>query len=206
MEMDGKLNYEANLSAVVIRKDGTRTDLGIISYGGKAFQNFVKQLRRFFKSLVRKFGLAVAIALIAAWSQDAHLPVFSLPICLGIVTTAGVNYMAADFRSGGVTPTISGMKFHDAGTGSVAAATTDTALGTPWGGARVSGAAGGSTNVYQTQATIPFTSSFAITEWGLFSAASVGTLWDRRVFAAINVNNGDSIQFTYQLTIAAGGT
>jgi len=29
---------------------------------------------------------------------------------------------------------------------------------------------------------------------------------DRRVFAAINVANGDSIQFTYNLTIASGGS
>lgn len=30
-------------------------------------------------------------------------------------------------------------------------------------------------------------------------------LWDHRVFAAINVNNGDSIQFTYQLISNQGG-
>jgi hypothetical protein len=30
-------------------------------------------------------------------------------------------------------------------------------------------------------------------------------LWDRKVFSAINVANGDSIQFTYSLTITSGG-
>jgi hypothetical protein len=30
-------------------------------------------------------------------------------------------------------------------------------------------------------------------------------MWDHKVFAAINVNNGDSIQFTYQLTPNQGG-
>ena len=30
-------------------------------------------------------------------------------------------------------------------------------------------------------------------------------MWDHKVFAAINVNNGDSIQFTYQLTVNSGG-
>jgi hypothetical protein len=30
-------------------------------------------------------------------------------------------------------------------------------------------------------------------------------MWDHRVFTAINVNTGDSIQFTYTLTIASGG-
>jgi hypothetical protein len=31
------------------------------------------------------------------------------------------------------------------------------------------------------------------------------TMWDRKVFSAINVINGDSIQFTYQLTMTSGG-
>lgn len=30
-------------------------------------------------------------------------------------------------------------------------------------------------------------------------------MWDRKVFAAINVINGDSVQFTYSLTISSGG-
>lgn len=30
-------------------------------------------------------------------------------------------------------------------------------------------------------------------------------MWDRKVFSAINVANGDSIQFTYTLTISSGG-
>jgi hypothetical protein len=30
-------------------------------------------------------------------------------------------------------------------------------------------------------------------------------MWDHKVFSAINVNNGDSIQFTYLLTINSGG-
>jgi hypothetical protein len=30
-------------------------------------------------------------------------------------------------------------------------------------------------------------------------------MWDHRVFAAVNVSTGDSIQFTYTLTIASGG-
>lgn len=31
------------------------------------------------------------------------------------------------------------------------------------------------------------------------------SMWDHKVFSAINVNSGDSIQFTYQLTISSGG-
>jgi hypothetical protein len=30
-------------------------------------------------------------------------------------------------------------------------------------------------------------------------------MWDHKVFSAINVGSGDSIQFTYTLTISSGG-
>jgi hypothetical protein len=128
-------------------------------------------------------------------------------IAFGIVTTAGVNYMASDFASGGSTPTISGFKFHDSGVGTTAAAVTDTDIETTDGESRVSGTPSNpAANQYRSVATISYTSTKAITEWGLFSASSSGTLWDRRVFSAINVVSGDSIQFTYTLTINNGGT
>lgn len=123
----------------------------------------------------------------------------------GLVTTAGVNYMAADMNDGA--SDISAFDHHGVGIGTTAAATGDTALenvtGVP---ARVAGTPSNPTsNQYRSVATVSFTSTLAITEWGLFSASTAGTLWDRRVFAAINVVNGDSIQFTYTLTINAGG-
>jgi hypothetical protein len=124
----------------------------------------------------------------------------------GLVTTAGVVYLAADFAAGG--SDINAFNYHHTGIGAVAAAIGDTTLGNVTGvPARVTGTQStpGSTNIYQTQATVSYTSGLAITEWGLFSASTAGTLWDRKVFSAINVVNGDSIQFTYQLTCTAGG-
>jgi hypothetical protein len=46
----------------------------------------------------------------------------------------------------------------------------------------------------------------AVTEHGLFSASTTGTLLDRTVFAAINLigANGDSLQSTYSFTLTAG--
>lgn len=102
----------------------------------------------------------------------------------------------------------------------------DTALTTDSGVARVTGTqTNPSANQYRSVATMSFSSSLAITEWGLFSASSSGTLWDRRWFntaqapqvtqvgsgstlvvAPINVQNGDSIQATYTLTLNAGGS
>jgi hypothetical protein len=46
-----------------------------------------------------------------------------------------------------------------------------------------------------------------VTEHGLFSASSAGTLWDRSKFSAINLvgANGDGLQTTYDMTASAGG-
>lgn len=121
-----------------------------------------------------------------------------------VVTTAGVNYLAADMNEGA--SDINAFDWHASGTGIVAEAVGDTALGTDSAVARVSGTASNPTaNQYRSVATMSYTSTLAITEHGLFSASTAGTLWDRSVFAAINVVSGDSIQFTYTLTVTAGG-
>lgn len=124
----------------------------------------------------------------------------------GVVTTAGVNYLAADFAAGANDVNL--FKYHDSGTGTTAAAIGDVDLVTPAGPTtRATGSQSSSTNTYTTVGTISYTGALAITEWGLFADATRGadTMWDRKVFAAINVVNGDSIQFTYVLTITAGG-
>lgn len=123
----------------------------------------------------------------------------------GLVTTAGVTYLAADMAGGA--NDISSFDYHAVGIGTTAAAVGDTAIENATGApSRVAGTPSNPTgNQYQSVATVSFTSSLAITEWGLFSASTAGTLWDRRTFAAINVVNGDSIQFTYTLTVNAGG-
>lgn len=124
----------------------------------------------------------------------------------GVVTTAGVNALASYFNA--ATTNVSTFRYHDSGTGTTAAAIGDTDLQTAAGPTtRATGSQGNSTNTYTTVGTISYTGTLAITEWGLFLDATRGsdTMWDRRVFTAINVVNGDSIQFTYVLTITAGG-
>ena len=123
----------------------------------------------------------------------------------GLVTTAGVNFLATDFVDG--TTDITTFDFHHSGLGTVAAAIGDVDLGNVTGvPARVAGTASSpAAGQYRTVGTVAYTSTLAITEWGLFSASTGGTMWDRKVFAAINVVNGDSVQFTYTLTVNAGG-
>ena len=128
--------------------------------------------------------------------------------CLGsrVVTTAGVNYLRDDFAAGAGSADISNFKWHDSGTGTVAEAIGDTAMGTATGDARIAGTQNnGTAKTYISVATLAYTATLAITEHGLFSAVTTGTLWDRTKFAAVNVVSGDSITFTYTLTISDGG-
>jgi hypothetical protein len=123
-----------------------------------------------------------------------------------MVTTAFVNYLVDSLQNSTTSP-MDVFKYHDAGTGVGDELVGNTTLGTPWGGARVTGTQveGTSANIFKSVGTITFNNTFAITEHGIFSAAADGTLMDRSKFAAINVVNGDSIQFTFELTCTAGG-
>lgn len=121
------------------------------------------------------------------------------------VTGAFVTFIVANMVTD--TTEIGDFKYHDCGTGTNAEANTDTALQTAFGGSRVAGTqvAGGTATAptYTSVATISFSGSFAITEHGVFSKSSGTTLLDRSVFSAVNVVSGESIQFTYVLTLNA---
>ena len=214
----------------------------------------------------------------------------------GLVTNVGVMALANDPQwaapSGNSLATLHLANWHATGTGTTADAATDIALQTSAGPAPVAGTqslvSAANSQKLQTVATLNYTTSLAITEWGLFTdstlSASTGSpftatsatsgtatgtpftassatvqgqqqhivvagttasyglivsntssiltipawystttgnagttpggteaftikpvMWDHRVFAAINVVNGSSIQFTYQLTCNSGG-
>lgn len=152
-EQFGFVGPVARLEAVLIKADGTRIDLGILS-------------KR-------------------------------------VVTNNGVGHIVDSHQN---LAEMEAINFHDCGTGTTAEAATDSALVTPYGGARATGTQSEpASNQYRSTGTVSFTSTLAITEHGIFSASTVGTLFDRSVFAAINVVSGDSIQFTYTVTYTAGG-
>ena len=116
-------------------------------------------------------------------------------------TTAGRDFLIDAFQN--ITE-LEDMKFHDSGTGVVAESNADTALGTPTAEARDTGTQIESgSDTYRTVATHTYAGTFAITEHGIFSALTAGVLLDRTVFSAINVNSGDKIEFTFDLTVAA---
>lgn len=74
------------------------------------------------------------------------------------------------------------------------------------------------TNLSYGLVTANSTSAVTVPAWYLVATGLAGqapantetyvirpTMWDHKVFSAINVVNGDSIQFTYTLTISSGG-
>jgi len=181
--MNAKLDLTANLGVTVIRADGTHRDVDL----------------GYYYTLDPGVQNAKTAKTIPFWRKFWHDE-------RGIVTTAAVNYLAADFLAAS-SNRINAFKYHDCGTGTTAAAIGDTGLVTPAGVTRVAGTdTNPSAGQYRSVATISFTGNAAITEWGLFSASTSGTLWDRRVFSAINVADGDSIAFTYTVTCTAGGS
>ena len=122
-----------------------------------------------------------------------------------VVTTAFVNFMVDNMVA--ETTEWGDFKFHDSGVGVTAPAVGDTDIETTDGEARVTGSQGeGATaDIYQTVGTITYTTTTAITEHGVFSQVTGGTLLDRSTFTAINVDNTDQIEFTYELTVNDGG-
>lgn len=133
-------------------------------------------------------------------------------IATRLITDTGVAFLVDDWDASATDLTT--LNFHGCGTGVVAEAQTDSALGTESTTAlnpdstRATGTRSQPTaNQYRSVGTLTFDATTAVTEHGLFSQSATGggTLWDRSVFTAINVVSADSIQFTYTATLSAGG-
>jgi hypothetical protein len=120
---------------------------------------------------------------------------------VSIVTNKGLDMITALLAA-------SSHKYIHWGTGTTEAADTQTALVTPGSESRTSGTqtqqdTGGTTkDTYQVVGTITCaTAAKAITEVGVFSASTAGDMLLRSNFSAINVEVGDSIEFTIRVTV-----
>lgn len=119
------------------------------------------------------------------------------------VTQAFTQYLVDSLQNSTTAP-MDAFKYHASGTGSGAEANTETGLVTEVE-SRVAGTQveGASTNIFKTVATVAYSATRSIIEHGVFSAAASGTLMDRSVVSAINVENLDEVIWTYQLTCNA---
>lgn len=155
--------------------------------------------------LARAFGLMTAYGkleavLIKADGQKINYGVLGYRV----VTTALVNFLVDNLQTD--TTELGDFKYHDSGVGTTAENAADTAMETTDGESRATGTQTESAaNAYRSVGTISYTSTKAITEHGVFSQSTNGTLMDRTVFSAVNVVSGDSVQFTYTLTLSSGG-
>ena len=128
-----------------------------------------------------------------------------------VVTTAGVTAIVDAFQN---LVELETFIYHGFGTGGTAEAVGDTALVTELttqyatDNVRPTGSnTETSATVYKTVGTLDPDAAVAITEHGIFTSATVaaGTLLDRSLFSVVNVAaSGDTLQATYELTVAAG--
>jgi hypothetical protein len=114
----------------------------------------------------------------------------------------------------GVGFTLTNFRFHGIGTGTTAEAAAQTALVTELtteytGNVRATGTADQpSANIYRSTATNTLDSGTpALREHSVFTANAAGTMMDRSLFAAINLDGtvGDGLQSAYSLTMTSGG-
>lgn len=230
-QVDGRARAHGNLAMVLIKKDAeTPLTSGGVPRFAPAWQTpsadlpwryWLRSLRKeldlrlrvagkgLYRGLVSGggvFGVGRLTAVITR--KDGTIEPQGL-ICTKSVTDAGVAFMVDDWdvNTASSTNDITTLKYHACGTGTVAENVTDTGMGTEITDAtRPTGTQSQpAANQLRSVATVSFTNTYAVTEHGLMSAASAGTLWDRSKFAALNVVSGDSIQFTYTVTVSSGG-
>ena len=117
-----------------------------------------------------------------------------------LVVTVGKTFIAS--RMVGVAAAVMG--WMELGTGTTAAAVGDTTLQTVISASRVTLTSGtNTTNVVTYVASFPAgTGTGAVTEAGVFNAASAGTMLCRTVFAVVNKGALDAMSITWTITVS----
>jgi hypothetical protein len=117
-----------------------------------------------------------------------------------LVVTVGKNYIASRMKDA----TATAMTHMELGTGTTAAAVGDTTLQTAISGSRVT-----LTSTTVTTNAIAYVASFpagtgtgAVTEAGVFNAASAGTMLCRTVFSVVNKGAADAMSITWTITVS----
>jgi len=117
-----------------------------------------------------------------------------------LVVTSGKELVAANLQGGTVTP----LTHMGVGTGSVAAAAGNTALGSELDRNALSTSGGTvSAAVVTYECTwLPGDGTGALTEAGLFSASTGGTMLARTVFPVVNKGADDTVTIAWDVTIS----
>jgi len=117
-----------------------------------------------------------------------------------LVVTVGKNYIASRMKDA----TATAMTHMELGTGTTAAAVGDTTLQTAIAGSLVALASTTvTTNAIAYVASFPAgTGTGAVTEAGVFNAASAGTMLCRTVFSDVNKGAADAMSVTWTITVS----
>lgn len=117
-----------------------------------------------------------------------------------IVVSDGKAFVASRMKN----TTDSAMSHMAIGTGSTAAAASDSALGSELSGSRTA-----LTSTTVTDNDIVYVATFgagtgtgAVTEAGIFNASSGGTMLCRTVFSVVNKGSADSMTITWTVTVS----
>jgi hypothetical protein len=117
-----------------------------------------------------------------------------------IVVSDGKAFVASRMKN----TTDSAMSHMAIGTGSTAAAASDSALGSELSGSRTA-----LTSTTVTNNDIVYVATFgagtgtgAVTEAGIFNASSGGTMLCRTVFSVVNKGSADSMTITWTVTVS----
>ena len=115
-----------------------------------------------------------------------------------LVVTAGKGYVASRMKD----TTATAMSHMAIGSGSTAAAASDTALGNQLGRVAL-------TSTTVSNAVVTYVASFpagtgtgAVTEAGILNASSSGTMLCRTVFSVVNKGASDSMTVTWTVTVS----
>lgn len=117
-----------------------------------------------------------------------------------LVVTTGKEYIASRMKDA----TATAMSYMELGTGTTAAAVGDTTLQTAISGSRTAlTSTTASTNTVVYVASFPAgTGTGAVTEAGIFNAASAGTMLCRTVFSVVNKGAADGMSITWTITVS----
>jgi len=115
-----------------------------------------------------------------------------------LVVTSGKSYVASRMKDA----TAGAMSHMAVGTGSSAAAAGNTALGSEVGRNALASTTVSGANISYTATFAAGDGTGALTEAGLFNAASSGTMLCRTVFAVVNKGVADSMTITWTVTVS----
>lgn len=116
-----------------------------------------------------------------------------------LVVTAGLTYIASRMAAA----TAIAMTHMAVGTGATAAAAGNTTLGAESARVALASTTPGATNIVYSASFGAGIATGALTEAGIFNAASAGTMLCRTTFAVINKAANDTMTVTWTVTLAA---